>query len=273
MTVRHAREHDIYVLETDGYLLDRFKAYYAGGYGVLTFVEDHGADAELRRRRQRRLRPLPGLGRRLDRQPVPDVLPEVPLQPGVPAAATATTTPAASPGTDSHGTLITHNNFYDNALGFTTDVFTAPGHPGFPQHGNVDRGQQLLLQQLQPVRRGLGRRPVHPGAGRHRPVAGRRQRQRRAGTTTSTTTGAAARCCSPSPTPRSAARDRRHDAGARAATPAGTRPRTATTSTATPWASARRARCSPTAPTSGGTASRATPATAGGATTRRPARA
>ena len=42
VTVRHAREHDIYVLETDGYLLDRFKAYYAGGYGVLTFVGDHG---------------------------------------------------------------------------------------------------------------------------------------------------------------------------------------------------------------------------------------
>ncbi len=28
--IRHAREHNIYVLETDGYLLDRFKAYYAG---------------------------------------------------------------------------------------------------------------------------------------------------------------------------------------------------------------------------------------------------
>ena len=38
MTIRHAREHDIYVLETDGYLLDRFKTFFAGGYGVLTFV-------------------------------------------------------------------------------------------------------------------------------------------------------------------------------------------------------------------------------------------
>ncbi len=40
-------------------------------------------------------------------------------------------------GTNSHGTLITKNNFYDNSLGYTTDVFTAPGHPGFPQFGNV----------------------------------------------------------------------------------------------------------------------------------------
>ena len=42
LKVRHAAEHDIYVLESDGYLLDRFKTFYAGEYGVLTFVEDHG---------------------------------------------------------------------------------------------------------------------------------------------------------------------------------------------------------------------------------------
>jgi len=40
--VRHAKEHDIYVLESDGYLLDDFKTFYGGEYGVLTFVEDHG---------------------------------------------------------------------------------------------------------------------------------------------------------------------------------------------------------------------------------------
>ena len=46
---------------------------------------------------------------------------------------------------------VDHNNFYDNALGFTTDVFTAPGHPGFPQQGDLVEIQQLLLQQLQPL--------------------------------------------------------------------------------------------------------------------------
>src|SRR6185436_6509149 len=29
-------------LESDGYLLDRFKVFFPGEYGVLTFVEDHG---------------------------------------------------------------------------------------------------------------------------------------------------------------------------------------------------------------------------------------
>ncbi len=40
-------------------------------------------------------------------------------------------------GTDGNATQIDHNNFYDNALGFTTDVFTAPGHPGFPQDSDL----------------------------------------------------------------------------------------------------------------------------------------
>ena len=41
-TVRHGGEHGLYVLETDGYLLDRFKAFFNGLYGTLVFVSDHG---------------------------------------------------------------------------------------------------------------------------------------------------------------------------------------------------------------------------------------
>jgi hypothetical protein len=36
-------------------------------------------------------------------------------------------------GTDGNAVHVNHNDFYDNANGFTTDVFTAPGHPGFPR--------------------------------------------------------------------------------------------------------------------------------------------
>ena len=84
LKVRHAAEHDIYVLESDGYLLDRFKTFYGGEYGVLTFVEDHGRDAELRGRRQRRLGPLPGRRRRHRPPARHEHLPGVPLQPGDP---------------------------------------------------------------------------------------------------------------------------------------------------------------------------------------------
>jgi len=43
MTFRHAREHDVYILETDGYVFETgSRPYYAGGYRVLTFVRNHG---------------------------------------------------------------------------------------------------------------------------------------------------------------------------------------------------------------------------------------
>ena len=64
----------------------------------------------------------------------------------------------ATRGPPANGVHIHHNDFYDNANGFTTDVFTAAGHPGFPQDSRPDREQQLLLEQLQPLREGLGRR-------------------------------------------------------------------------------------------------------------------
>ena len=82
-------------------------------------------------------------------------------------------------GTDSHGTQITENNFYDNALGYTTDVFTAPGHPGFPQHGNVVEKNNFYSNNFNPFQRRHRRGAVHPGTGRHRHVDRRRQRERR----------------------------------------------------------------------------------------------
>ncbi len=41
-TARGAVEHGIYVEETDGYLLDTVKMYWAADYGNLTFTSDHG---------------------------------------------------------------------------------------------------------------------------------------------------------------------------------------------------------------------------------------
>ena len=146
-------------------------------------------------------------------------------------------------GTDSHGTLITHNNFYDNSLGFTTDVFTAPGHPGFPQHGNVIRDNKLLRQQLQPLPAGQRRRAVHRLAGGHRAVAGRRQRQRRGGQLLLRQLAPRPRCSSRSPTPRCAVRRR---SARRRPSRVATRPRcprrTTTRSRATPSGRRRRAR-------------------------------
>jgi hypothetical protein len=136
VTVRHAREHDIYVLETDGYVLDRFKAYYAGGYGVLTFVEDHGVVQNCEAAGNGDSGLYPGSGADTTDNRYLPFYPTYRYSQEFRYCDSHHNTGGFS-GTNSHGTRIYANNFYDNALGFTTDVFTAPGHPGFPQHGNV----------------------------------------------------------------------------------------------------------------------------------------
>jgi hypothetical protein len=131
--VRHATEHDIYVTETDGSHLNRFKAPFAGEYGVLTFVADHsliencdawgagdsalyaGGSADLGEA-------LPPDQRRYGTE--------------VRSCDMHHSTLGWS-GTDGNSIWMHDNNFYDNSEGFSTDVFTAPGHPGFPQDSDL----------------------------------------------------------------------------------------------------------------------------------------
>ena len=40
-------------------------------------------------------------------------------------------------GTDGNAVWVHDNKIYDNSEGYSTDVFTAPGHPGFPQDSNL----------------------------------------------------------------------------------------------------------------------------------------
>ncbi|MGA6948812.1 MAG: right-handed parallel beta-helix repeat-containing protein, partial [Solirubrobacterales bacterium] len=131
--VRHAKEHDVYAIETDGSHFDHLKLPYAGEYGLLTFVADHSlienCDAW-------------GSG-------------DSGLYPGASADLGEAVPPAQRrygtelrncdmhhnllgySGTDGNSVWLHNNNFYDNSEGFSTDVFTAPGHPGFPQDSDL----------------------------------------------------------------------------------------------------------------------------------------
>jgi hypothetical protein len=131
--VRHAREHDVYVIETDGSHLDRFKVPYAGEYGLLTFVADHSL-----------IENCDGWGAG-----------DSALYPGASADLGEAVPPSQRrygtelrncdmhhstlgySGTDGNAVWVHNNNFYDNTMGFSTDVFTAPGHPGFPQDSDL----------------------------------------------------------------------------------------------------------------------------------------
>ena len=55
-----------------------------------------------------------------------------------------------------------HNNFYDNALGFTTDVFTAAGHPGFPQDSDLVENNNFYSNNFNPYVQGSDVKPSVP---------------------------------------------------------------------------------------------------------------
>jgi parallel beta helix pectate lyase-like protein len=161
LKVRHAAEHDIYVLETDGYLLDRFKTFYAGEYGVLTFVEDHGLMQNCEAAGHGDSGLYPGAGADTGNQRDTNSYPEFRYSQEIRYCDSHHNASGYS-GTDGNATHVNNNNFYDNALGFTTDVFTAPGHPGFPQDSDLVENNNFYSNNFNPYVEGSDVVPTVP---------------------------------------------------------------------------------------------------------------
>ncbi|MQY02148.1 right-handed parallel beta-helix repeat-containing protein [Actinomadura macrotermitis] len=149
VTVRHANEHNIYVLESNGYLLDRFKTFYAGEYGLLTFVEDHGLVQNCEAAGSGDSGLYPGSGAKTNVGRDTRVYPKARYSQEIRYCDSHHNTSGYS-GTDGNATWLHHNNFYDNGLGFTTDVFTAAGHPGFPQQGDLVENNHFYSNNFNP---------------------------------------------------------------------------------------------------------------------------
>jgi hypothetical protein len=161
VTVRHAREHDIYVMESDGYLLDQFKTFYAGSYGVLTFVEDHGLMENCEAMGNGDSGLYPGAGAKTSAGRDTHYYPEFRYSQELRNCDSHHNDGGYS-GTNGNATYIHDNNFFDNALGFTTDVFTAPGHPGFPQQGDKIENNNFYDNNFNPFIAGSDVRPFIP---------------------------------------------------------------------------------------------------------------
>jgi hypothetical protein len=159
--VRHAKEHDIYVLESDGYLLDRFKTFYAGEYGVLTFVEDHGLMENCEAAGNGDSGLYPGAGADTGNQRDTSIYPEFRYSQEIRDCDSHHNTGGYS-GTDGNAVHVHDNNFYDNALGFTTDVFTAAGHPGFPQDSDLIEKNNFYSNNFNPYEEGSNIAPSVP---------------------------------------------------------------------------------------------------------------
>ncbi|MBN1527564.1 MAG: right-handed parallel beta-helix repeat-containing protein [Thermoleophilaceae bacterium] len=158
MTVRHVNEHAIYVLEADGYRLERFKAFYAGEYGVLTFVEDHGLmqNCEAAGHGDSGLYPGAGAEGGDQRKSGPRRYTQE-----IRFCDMHHNTGGYS-GTDGNSVWVHHNDFYDNALGFTTDVFTAAGHPGFPQDSDLIENNEFYSNNFNVYASGSDVEPTIP---------------------------------------------------------------------------------------------------------------
>ena len=149
LKVRHVREHAIYVHEVDGYVNDRFKTAYAHEYGTLQFTSDHGVIEDC---------DTFGSG---DAGVYPGSAPDTGEQ-GAQEKGTAERfntvvrrcdmhhNAAGYSGTAANAVHLYENDFYDNALGFTTDVFTAAGHPGFPQDSDRLEDNEFYSNNFNP---------------------------------------------------------------------------------------------------------------------------
>ena len=150
ITARHATEHAIYVVETDGYLLERFKVFWGEEYGLLTFTGDHALiqDCEAVGAGDAGLYPgsAADTGEQIDATFYPEgqrfstELRRCDMHHNV----------LGYSGTAANAVHIHDNDFYGNALGLVTDVITAAGHPGFPQDSDLIENNEFYSNNFNP---------------------------------------------------------------------------------------------------------------------------
>ena len=147
MTFRHAREDGIYVIETDGYMLDRFKVFYNGSYGTLTFVSDHGVHQDCQGKGHSDSAIYPGAAPETGEQRAAgteqrynQVIRRCSMHHNL----------AGYSGTNGNGIHMYDNDIYDNALGIQTDVVTSAGHPGFPGDSSLFEKNRIFDNNFNP---------------------------------------------------------------------------------------------------------------------------
>jgi hypothetical protein len=142
-TVRHAAEHDVYVLEADGYNLKENKYMYAGEYGTLTFASDHGVTRTCEAKGNGDSGVYPG-GAPDSRgsQREASFYPKDRLNQLITHCDSHHNNLGYS-GTMGNATHVVDNNFFDNTTGIATDSFYAGGHPGYPQSAAVYENNRI----------------------------------------------------------------------------------------------------------------------------------
>ena len=166
MKFRHSREHDVYLIETEGALIEKFKTRFNGEYGVLTFVAENQLIQDCDAVGSGDAAVYPGSSADRGEQAAnPNYDADDPTLPH-----TGPGTNPADPvdysteirrcdmrhsstgysGTAANSVWLHDNDMYDNAMGMVTDVFTASGHPGFPQDSSLIEDNEFYSNNFNP---------------------------------------------------------------------------------------------------------------------------
>jgi len=130
--VRGALEHGLYIEETDGYLLDKVKFFWAADYGNLTFTSDHGLYKNCDGFGSGDSVVYPGAAPDTGEQADKAFYPDAPRINTVVKHCDLRGSALAYSGSMGNAVRITKNYIYGNGTGISSDTISASGHPGYP---------------------------------------------------------------------------------------------------------------------------------------------
>ncbi len=137
-TVQQAEFNAVYVLETDGFLLDRLVTRGNDEYGILAFASDHGLIEHTNNYYNGDSGIYPGSGSDLNGDNPDFEVTRYAIEIRYNKSHDNTLGYSGTAGNSIHAH---HNEFYDNATGIATDSLF-PGHPGLPQdHARWDHNE------------------------------------------------------------------------------------------------------------------------------------
>lgn len=149
--VRRAGEHGVYIVETDGYAIDRVVASENRNYGFLTFVSDHGLHDRCEAYGNSNAGVYPGAA--------PDSKPRLNQRL---TRCNSHDNVLGYSGTMGNNVLVEGNEFHHNTVGISTDSYLAAGHPGYPQDSAVFRNNRIYSNNLNPYVQGSPLTPSFP---------------------------------------------------------------------------------------------------------------
>ena len=149
--VRRAGEHGVYVVETDGYSIERAVASDNRNYGFLTFVSDHGLHDRCEAYGNSNAGVYPGAA--------PDSKPRLNQRL---TRCNSHHNVLGYSGTMGNNVLVEDNDFHHNTVGISTDSYLAAGHPGYPQDSAVFRNNRIYSNNLNPYEQGSPLIPSYP---------------------------------------------------------------------------------------------------------------